>query len=790
MENNLSLCEIDTWRMKLGLFPVPLFGDINEKRFILLNGNRGNLCLDIAGDDTLRDLQARNFAWSSNVNHYVSIIKDIVEVHRWDQQVNTLERYKINSVVSNLLKFHQYLEESSSNSDYSIIAHSIKIFRRLRAVLGNEFDGEDGLNAFLYFISCAEESKSRNEIDITKWYLSEKAEEVAKQIREEDWNTLQTEYINGRPIEGLTPNINLVLRHATGQLFQEAHYDAILVNPNQLTLDGFIPDPVRISHSSSKEVGLHFTPSALARTLVEEVLSLVDLDNKILTIFDPACGSGEFLREALRQLNINGYKGNVNIIGWDISEIACAMAKYELGWELRSVNFNVNITIECKDSLANSNQWPKNIDLIIMNPPFLSLDKMHGSQKQRVREILGSLAGSRPNLSQAFLYCAVNSLSQTGIIGAIIPASMLDSESSKKIRMFLEDVLHTSIIARLGNHQLFAGAIIEPAFYVGSKIDTNREALAFWADHRASSSTAGLRTLRKFRYYSTPQALPIVDKGFSIYQYPKHEKELWSPRPYDAWILLNSLNTMTTVGNLFNVRQGIRTGNNKVFLLDHDQWNNLPETERQFFRPAVINDSIKLGYLRSLSYSFFPYGDNLEIEDEEELIKKLPVYAGKYLLTNKQRLQKRAGINIQKWWNITRQREWQVEKKPKLVSTYYGDAGYFALDKSGDYVVVQGFAWIPKREDMYEKTNYAYLTILNSKFFSKLISSKSIHVSGGQWDLSDRFVKNIPLPNLLSSNIDPEVIENLYNLGKDICMNGLLDQDSLEEFVKQAYNLS
>jgi len=41
------------------------------------------------------------------------------------------------------------------------------------------------------------------------------------------------------------------------------------------------------------------------------------LTKRILKIFDPACGSSEFLIEALKQLKENKYNGEIKVIGWD-----------------------------------------------------------------------------------------------------------------------------------------------------------------------------------------------------------------------------------------------------------------------------------------------------------------------------------------------------------------------------------------------------------------------------------------------------------------------------------------
>jgi hypothetical protein len=89
---------------------------------------------------------------------------------------------------------------------------------------------------------------------------------------------------------------------------------------------------------------------------------------------------------------------------------------------------------------------------------------------------------------------------------------------------------------------------------------------------------------------------------------------------------------------------------------------------------------------------------------------------------------------------------------------------------------------------MTEKQNLAYLAILNSTFFSKLIAANSRHVGGGQWDLSKQYIKIIPLPNIFDSSFNINVLDNLYNLGKGIHENILPDQNDLEEIVRQAYS--
>ena len=80
-----------------------------------------------------------------------------------------------------------------------------------------------------------------------------------------------------------------------------------------------------------KMMGSYYTPSYIARTIVEETLRHANIqERQNLTIFDPACGSGVFLIEVLHQLKTQGYQGHVDVIGWDIDPIAIDMANFIL----------------------------------------------------------------------------------------------------------------------------------------------------------------------------------------------------------------------------------------------------------------------------------------------------------------------------------------------------------------------------------------------------------------------------------------------------------------------------
>jgi len=804
MSDNSDLHDIKFWQKSLGLFPVPLFSDKEQRdQFVLLNGNRGNFCLDINNENL--DAETRNRAWSSNVGHYVSLIESEqqVGVQRWDAGKSSIRYFSYQNIHDDLEKFHNYLERHEPKSDLSVVSHVIRVFRSLRNVLGPSVGGPESLKAFLYLLACVRDQVRRDELGLGEWRLDTTAADLAKGISTTRWKTLEDELVNaGRLLEDLRLDLTLLLRHASGRVFQEAHYEAVFVRQGQLEFEGMLPQPVELE-KKSKGLGLQFTPQALARTLVEEAFIAIgnSLSPSSIIIFDPAAGSGEFLREALRQLKLKAYKGKIKLVGWDISQAACDMANFVLAWEGRGYENQVDIQIRCVDS-TTIKTWPKNVDIVLMNPPFVSWQGLESDQKERVKVILGDLSQQRPDLSSAFVWKASFCLRKGGVIGSILPASFLDAESTEKIRGELSERVTTKLIARLGSHLLFESVLIDAALYLGHRNgDTSEPAIAFWADHRAASNSAGLRELRKLRYAPQESKRDIIIRirsgnGYSIYDNPDlgRSEASWAPRPYSSWQLLNRLQyQLPKVKDLFDVKQGVRTGLNPVFILNKEQWEKLPKTERHYFRPAVVNKSIRYGFLRDTSYLFFPYGKT-SVETETELRNKLKTYYEEFLLPNKDVLFNRGSRRQAKWWELSEHRTWQETPTPKIVSTYFGDIGSFAWDGKGDYVVVQGFGWVLKPTNDYTelpaKLGLAYLAILNSQLFSDLLSATSNHVSGGQWNLSKKFVGEIPLPDLLTNEINPTFINDLSKIGRSIYEGKEYDSQKQTDLVEAIYRVN
>ena len=776
-----------TWSSDLGLLPIPFLPN-DDSRYLLVNGLSGNFCLD--GTENRDRDEKRGGAWSSNVGHYVSLVGENVEVLRYDASASVAETYSLRSVQENLGKFHAYLENSQPRAGMSVITHAIRVFRQLRSASTDE-DGAKSLLTFLALIACATDGCGQESLNCEKWGLPKSFRDSLSNVSPSDWGLLSNELVEGRRFDNLTLRPELLLRHAAGQLFQEAHYEASVIR--QLRLAGFAP-PSKAPTKTSHGIGIHFTPPSLARMVVEQSLRLLDLQSvSSITVFDPACGSGEFLRESIRQLRIAKFPGKINLIGWDISQAACAMASFVLAWEKANDDHEVAYKISLVDSMGQV-AWPTGIDMLLMNPPFVSYEFLSRDQRDSLKQVLGALAVGRYDLSTGFVWRAVKTLGPDGVIGSIIPSSFLEASATAAIRKEMSGEVRLSLIARLGSPLLFSDALVDAAVMVGKVGDgPSPSGIAFWADYRSSSTSAGLRELR--RAMANGLGDPIAKDGFSIYRDTLGlSKGSWAPHSYESASLLRRLQSLPKVNELFEIKMGARSGSLKTFELSKQEWLAMPSNEQRFFRPAVLNESITFGALRDLTYIFYPYGDQ-GIESEDELLLNVPnFYYQKLKPAQVSLLRRSSKSNPGRWWEMLRPRTWQFHKIPKIVSVSYGDKGSFAYDATGAYVVVQGYSWHPLNavtgnRPLSPKVARAYISLLSSDVMSSLLPAVSSQVQGGQWDLSARLLERIPMPNLFAQ-VDSLLLSKLAQLGLAIERAENIDLKELSEAARAVFGVS
>lgn len=775
---DIKLNDIKTWEQNFGLLPLRLHPNIvDDPNYILLNGSYGNFCLNIEEQEIKDDKTYNSLSWSSSTNNFLVLYQDNINLYNWKK--DTKEIIPIRNIENNFNRFYQYIIDNSykSESEKDIVSFIIDIFTQFRNFIAESKSVVDVLS--LLFILLLRIEDSTDSI-FEEWGL----DNVDIPTNFESYlNKLKEGFPNRKP------DLDSIIRHSSGVLFQEAQKEVLLFDRQ---LDLWNMHSTRIDLKQNLSSSFHYTPPYLARTIVEN--SIRELKNSFgvlnlneiyfsLKILDPACGSSEFLIEALKQLHNEGYLGTVVILALDSSEVAIKISEFRLNYEKITIwkerlNFETHLV---EDSLYSN--WGSDYDLILMNPPFVSWELMDKSSKYSVNEVFSSNAIkiTKPNEASAFFYRAAKSLKNKGVIGCVIPTSLLVSDYYKKLRDDVYQFLNIKLLGKLGNF-IFENALTDISLIVASKKSNNENEdispYLVWTRNEKGVAQLAFRELRKFYYKDTINS-ESVGKDYSIYkpnQFPIMSLN-WKIVSFQEYKFLKNLvgyfyeKKLVKIGDVFNVHQGIRTGNNKAFKISKAFYLTLPEKERSFFRPAIDNYSIENGKIFDNSYVWYPYNESeLIIKTERDLMDMVPVFYNDILLHYKNDLLGGARRNESNWWKLSEHRAWLRKNEPRLVSTEFGRSTSFSFDKEGIFAIERGNAWLPKNKKQFKEKDsyYFYLSVFTSPFFDKLLSIYSKNLLSG-WDLGKKYTENIPIPNIVNKEFMSSIAyQNLVKIGKEL----------------------
>ncbi len=789
-----------SWAKLLGMVHVPMFGTHKPKKAaeeaaILLDGSRGSFAFMRTEDASFADtIEPLSWSWSSCVRHMVTVLPSShrIYVKRWDEPQIT-SKFEIPPQGMGAFSLLAKLEAIAEPRRPNVVRQVLEPFRQIRSRIG----GQDSLfavqllNGLLLVAEAARRRKRRNDVKAIRTFgdafklLSEKDRRlcglmgIPRGMAALDARDLVQSMVDPDPYTGCHLYPTLLFRHAASRLYQEAHLE-IERNP-QGYFPGLEPTHEPVGAVSPRDV--RFTPPNLARALVQKSLEAAPDRRRDLTILDPACGSGVFLVEAIRELSSDASicDRKIRAVGYDISPIS----EYTTRFCLERATHNavgsrtVQTQVARRDSLENP--WV-NADIILMNPPFIPWERLSSEQRQKVSDELGDTAKQRPDIAMAFVTKAVRSLTPGGVLGCVLPASLLTSQTGLSWRERLSEQGSIKLIGCFEGYKYFPTSLVETAFLIYKK-RAEQELELRTVEVLISEEGAEDAALRALRLESG--AVPSIS-NVERFERPlkTFSPESWRPLRQNAYKKKDRLSAIALprIEDLFKIRQGVRTGNNQVFILKVSQYEELSRRERKFFHPSAGGGSIRNGQLRSVEYVFYPYATDgcLLLTSEGELKDNLPTYYEKYLVPAKSALAGRARFSDRKWWELSEKRVWQATLAPRLVSTYFGERGSFAFDEDGQYITVNGHAWFWDKETValaedtqvpFEQTPavWAYLAILNSKVFEEIMSLFTVRLQGGQMRLEARFLSQVPLPDVTNEMSCPaKVVGNLVDLGKAI----------------------
>lgn len=804
------------WARRFGLAIAPLFEHDTPpapgEHAVLLDGAYGTFAMSVSEEQLWRSHEPANWIWSSDVPHHVTVTAAKVAVLRWDRPTDA-RVFERKSIERNLDRFYGFLNEDRLRSNRGVVDHLLGFFRRLRSLTHaaglSDIRATDVFTAALARLIAEDVAPST-----TEYGLADDADDVLNALDRRGLNAAISAVTEaGGGLSWLRLHPSLAVRHAGGQLFQEAHYE-LLRGATDFDLFGLVGNS---EVAAINRGGTHFTPSTLARSLIERALENLPepvRQRRELTLCDPACGSGAFLHEALRALRRFGFTGRLHLIGYDISPAAISMARFAIAASLRdwTPQGGIELSLKVGDSLGDLGMPAA--DVVVMNPPFIGFAAQSPEQRDQLTAALGRASAGRADYSMAFVLRALEALKPGGVLGTLFPASLLSLNAASGWRNRLLDLGDLRFLGSIGEFGLFSHAFVQIAAAVfGKDHVAGQELVALITENDPQATSAALRQLR--RLGGDLVRKPMTEEAWSIFPVPVsalRERPTWRlPTPKAERVLRAlTLSGLPTVSDIFEISQGIQTGLNDALLLTSEEYSKIPPKEKPYFRRATMTDSIQGGRIVKYYWVFFPHSAEGPIFFDAEAVKKaVPNYYTAYLEPNRERLQRRATIlqsRRRDWWGLMRARDWSLRDRPRIITKFFGAEGAFAGDYEAIHFAVMGHVWSLKErravgidnldedhetEQLGERDLLAaYVGLCNSAVFVRLLGLYAPYVAGGQFDLSARHVSPIPVPDLQTLSLAPstgDAVRVLGALGREIDLSNPDWRRRSDEIVSYLY---
>ncbi len=293
------------------------------------------------------------------------------------------------------------------------------------------------------------------------------------------------DYLDKDIIRNLKSFYDIVNDNQVEQIFlNEVFRNLSFLNKNHLNDDDIISlyENVR-NHKEKKKFGEFYTPIAIVNYILDSVGYTYFREIETKKVIDISCGSGSFIIQAIRrlinrwlqiynrkrisELTIEEAKTVIssiknNIYGVDISRIACILCQVNIHYVLFEIlkviqesNPNYQLpffNIFNHDSL-NIGKTEK-YDYVVGNPPYLFIRDIPRNQRKILENRSFETITGQYDYYQIFMELGLKILNDGGLLGYIVPDSLLALSYRSIIR---EYIYNTSKIKEI--------------YYIGPKFD-------------------------------------------------------------------------------------------------------------------------------------------------------------------------------------------------------------------------------------------------------------------------------------------------------------------------------
>ncbi len=213
-----------------------------------------------------------------------------------------------------------------------------------------------------------------------------------------------------------------------------------------------------IDKDVKKKMGQFYTPTGIAKKMVSEVKTDLKALSEQDLIVDPACGTGVFIVETVKQMSgffsfdkLLKFVEN-NMFAYDVNPFSVIATKISILNSLLEIapdsvyKSNLLFDIPALDNIKWKNtivdKEEKEFSIILGNPPYFKLDS------KALKDIDGydSIIYGQPNIYSLFMHWGISHLRTNGTMSFIVPQSIRSGLYFKNLREEIKELRIKSIL--------------------------------------------------------------------------------------------------------------------------------------------------------------------------------------------------------------------------------------------------------------------------------------------------------------------------------------------------------
>jgi len=390
-------------------------------------------------------------------------------------------------------------------------------------------------------------------------------------------------------------------------------------------------------------LGQYYTPPPIVELITE--ICIKSPNDRVL---DPACGSGGFLVKTYHKLNDLKRKENPfvddaklheeilnQLYGIDINPFPAQLSSINLAVRnlkvaSRHINLVVSDFFKVKPSMSII---PKDLDVVVTNPPYTRQEEME--YKDQIREeALTYYDGSKIQLdARAGIYAyffthSAKFLKNHGMMGQITSDTWLDVGFGEDLKRFFLD--HFKIHAIIWyDVRAFEKALVGTCITIlekedESKEDRNNNIVKFVRIKKAMPTEELVRTIETAKEDFEDERIGItIKKQKELKSQEKWGKYLRAPLIYYKIVQHHK---MTRLGDIAEIRFGLKTGANEFFHLDNEKVK-LWGIEKDYLAPVVTSPKDVMMEIRPEDVSRWI----LMVHEPKDILKKKDAKVLRYI---------------------------------------------------------------------------------------------------------------------------------------------------------------